>query len=913
MSAHAADLPIMSVTRVHVAVVGGGLAGLCAALTASDAGARVTLLLGSSKPNSTRASSGINACCSTAQAAVGVLDSRSAFFRDTMDSGGGAADATLVRALVACSSEVPAWLEAASARRPAPAPRLHLSRVVLLGGHSCARTHQEPPPVDGRPGAPIGKALVDALRGALEGAVERGAVTVLAGARATRLLLAPDGDAPAEGSARHSRVVGVVYRVGADGEEVEVRSDAVVLASGGYTANKALLAAHAPQCLALPHTGSDGCQGDALALGAAAGAATRDLGLVQVHPTALVPWAWVDRVSSTGDGAASTGDGATSDGASRELLLAPEALRGVGGVLLSARGARFCDELGRRDAVTDALTRACGGSTAFLVLTLAAAAKLEPAFSFFYVRLGFFVRVDGAGGLSRAIRGVPSAGPPSAADGAAADAACASLESAITKELASYAASARGDTLDVHGKRVFPDGFSEWAAGSSVAAPALWCARVTPANHYSMGGLCVNAAAEVLAHDLSVSAADCASLLGPGESSCHQPPVGAADAPLAAHSGPRPPTPAAHGDALPATASSPCTGLVARALLRPIRGLYAAGECVGGVHGANRLGGSSLLACVVFGRAAGARAAAAQPPGAPDAPALRSDEWTPLTLRETWRVTPRGVMLFRFSLPSPDQKSGVPAGAVVALRFPGGAAGGEERFYSPVSRPDARGYMDLLIRIGPGEMAQALDALAPGETVEVRGPAGGPVLDFSPGGLLGAPGVTRLAIVVGGCAVGPALQAVRTALVARRFGVPLTIVCGASALEELPFHGALTALAAQHPQWLTLRCTVDALPATATAGVAVGLIDEALLHSALGAGVSDPGLFTSALVWGVLLHAPFSRAVARKLTSPPLLPPTQSSLGHRTWCSLCATRSRASARSPSASPRTTERRVTSSY
>ncbi|KAI8364647.1 FAD binding domain-containing protein [Radiomyces spectabilis] len=38
---------------------------------------------------------------------------------------------------------------------------------------------------------------------------------------------------------------------------------------------------------------------------------------------------------------------------------------------------------------------------------------------------------------------------------------------------------------------------------------------------------------------------------------------------------------------------------------KPIRGLFAAGEMCGGVHGANRLGGSSLLGCVVFGRVAG--------------------------------------------------------------------------------------------------------------------------------------------------------------------------------------------------------------------------------------------------------------------------------------------------------------------
>merc|ERR1712193_257891 len=40
-----------------------------------------------------------------------------------------------------------------------------------------------------------------------------------------------------------------------------------------------------------------------------------------------------------------------------------------------------------------------------------------------------------------------------------------------------------------------------------------------------------------------------------------------------------------------------------------IGGLYGAGEAAGGIHGSNRLGGNSLLDCVVFGRVS-ARSAA---------------------------------------------------------------------------------------------------------------------------------------------------------------------------------------------------------------------------------------------------------------------------------------------------------------
>merc|ERR1712226_1248468 len=40
-----------------------------------------------------------------------------------------------------------------------------------------------------------------------------------------------------------------------------------------------------------------------------------------------------------------------------------------------------------------------------------------------------------------------------------------------------------------------------------------------------------------------------------------------------------------------------------------LEGLYATGEAAGGIHGSNRLGGNSLLDCVVFGRVSGRSAA----------------------------------------------------------------------------------------------------------------------------------------------------------------------------------------------------------------------------------------------------------------------------------------------------------------
>ena len=56
--------------------------------------------------------------------------------------------------------------------------------------------------------------------------------------------------------------------------------------------------------------------------------------------------------------------------------------------------------------------------------------------------------------------------------------------------------------------------------------------------------------------------------------------------------------------------AGPCQSWFNREAGEPVPGLYAAGEVTGGVQGGNRLGGNSFTDLIVFGRIAGASAAA---------------------------------------------------------------------------------------------------------------------------------------------------------------------------------------------------------------------------------------------------------------------------------------------------------------
>lgn len=60
---------------------------------------------------------------------------------------------------------------------------------------------------------------------------------------------------------------------------------AVILAAGGYAANRKLLQQHCPEAAQLATTNGPWAQGDVLDIAAQAGAVLRDLDQVQIHPT----------------------------------------------------------------------------------------------------------------------------------------------------------------------------------------------------------------------------------------------------------------------------------------------------------------------------------------------------------------------------------------------------------------------------------------------------------------------------------------------------------------------------------------------------------------------------------------------------------------------------------------------------
>ncbi|MGH6985298.1 MAG: L-aspartate oxidase [Caulobacteraceae bacterium] len=229
-----------------VLVIGAGLAGLSAALSAAP---RPTLILAASE---------LGEGCASAWAQGGMAaalahdDSSGAHAVDTLAAAAGLAEPSLAAILAAEAPAAVRWL--ASIGVPFERRADGTFAQGLEAAHSCARIARV-----GGDGA--GRAIMATLIGAARSAAH---IQIREGWRALRLI--EDGS---------DRVAGVLVRR-KDGRLVEIVSHAVVLATGGAGALYAVT------------TNPREALGEGLAMAALAGAEVRDAEFVQFHPTAIV-------------------------------------------------------------------------------------------------------------------------------------------------------------------------------------------------------------------------------------------------------------------------------------------------------------------------------------------------------------------------------------------------------------------------------------------------------------------------------------------------------------------------------------------------------------------------------------------------------------------------------------------------
>lgn len=234
----------MTESTFDMIVIGGGNAGLAAAGSAAQFGLRVCLVektdrLGGQLPWS---SAHFSAAGTARQRRMGIVDHPEWHLRDVLRMGHGLADERLTRIAVEAAPEAVDWLEAEGFPFAEAAP-------AVLRGHepySRPRTYWggEDPTAGGVP-------LMETLLAIIDRA--RPQVTVHTSTRLVELICEPS---------EHGgiRVLGV--RVEHDGSVEEIRAPATVLATGGYAADRDLVARFQPDHAdaltgCLPHATGD--------------------------------------------------------------------------------------------------------------------------------------------------------------------------------------------------------------------------------------------------------------------------------------------------------------------------------------------------------------------------------------------------------------------------------------------------------------------------------------------------------------------------------------------------------------------------------------------------------------------------------------------------------------------------------
>ncbi|MGX7198114.1 flavocytochrome c [Enterococcus olivae] len=279
-----------------VIIVGGGGAGMAAAIQAKDSGAEPVILekMPIAGGNTLKSSAGMNASQTKFQEAEGIEDSNDKFFDETLAGGGEANDQDLLRYFVDHSAEAIDWLDSMG---------ITLDNLTTTGGMSERRTHR---PTDG---SAVGEYLVDGL---LRNVHEK-EIPLFVNAEVVKI------------NETDGAVNGVEVTI--EGEIKTISADAVIVTTGGFGANMEMVVENNPDLDGYVTTNQEGSTGDGIKMIEEIDGQTVDLDQIQIHPT-------VDQTKS---------------------LLITEAVRGEGAILVNQAGERFFNEMETRDKVSQAI------------------------------------------------------------------------------------------------------------------------------------------------------------------------------------------------------------------------------------------------------------------------------------------------------------------------------------------------------------------------------------------------------------------------------------------------------------------------------------------------------------------------------------------------------------------------------
>lgn len=253
--ASALAAPSEEVEVCDVVVVGGGIGGLSAALSAAESGASVVLLEKNAFLGGDTILSGgtFNAVDPKLQKPLGIRDDYDRFARQILESAEGRADPDVVKVYARECTTSLLWLEAHGMR--------FLPELFEIFGSGFRRTH--------RPAFPRGRGYVRCLS---EAALDYGVKIRLESEARSFVRLG-------------GRIAGVVVRERGAGKRYMARGG-VVIASGGFAANTALLKRYAPAYAGLPIDGQPSSTGEMLLRAREIGADLCNLEFVECVPGA---------------------------------------------------------------------------------------------------------------------------------------------------------------------------------------------------------------------------------------------------------------------------------------------------------------------------------------------------------------------------------------------------------------------------------------------------------------------------------------------------------------------------------------------------------------------------------------------------------------------------------------------------